>query len=233
MKTADRPDVNKRLNERRRTLRRRLLARVVAQAHHPQGLPGRLVGGIMAHRSSNRRRNAWAVEQLDVQPTDRVLEIGFGPGLAIRDLSRRVTAGQVLGIDHSAVMLRQATRRNRSAIGAGRVTLARAAVEDLGTGPPPAGISGPVDKILAVNSFQFWPQPVDRLRELLELLTPGGTLALVLQPRTPGATAQTAQERATEMQALVRQAGFAEPRVAWLDLDPPVACVLAQRPSES
>jgi hypothetical protein len=113
------------------------------------------------------------------------------------------------------------------------VKLARAAVEDLATGPPPAGISGPVDKILTVNSFQFWPQPVDRLRELRALLTPGGTLALVLQPRTPGATAQTSQDRAGEMQALVTEAGFTAPRVAWLDLDPPVACVLAQCPSAS
>jgi hypothetical protein len=90
-----------------------------------------------------------------------------------------------------------------------------------------------VDKVLAVNSFQFWPQPVERLRELRELLAPGGTLALVLQPRTAGATARTSQDRAGEMQALVTEAGFTAPRVAWLDLDPPVACVLARRPGGS
>jgi hypothetical protein len=71
-------------------------------------------------------------------------------------------------------------------------------------------------------------QPVDRLRELRALLTPGGTLALVLQPRTPGARAQTSQDRAGEMQALVTEAGFTAPRVAWLDLDPPGASILAQ-----
>lgn len=39
-----------------------------------------------------------------LQPTDRVLEIGFGPGLPIAELSRRVgDSGHVYGIDHSEV----------------------------------------------------------------------------------------------------------------------------------
>jgi ubiquinone/menaquinone biosynthesis C-methylase UbiE len=55
----------------------------------------------MAHRSSNRRRNAWVVSLLEVRRGDRVLEIGFGPGLAIRELARLATEGYVCGIDHS------------------------------------------------------------------------------------------------------------------------------------
>jgi ubiquinone/menaquinone biosynthesis C-methylase UbiE len=52
-----------------------------------------------------------------VQPTERVLEIGFGPGLAIAEMSRRVgDSGHVSGIDHSAVMLQQASKRNAAAV---------------------------------------------------------------------------------------------------------------------
>jgi protein-L-isoaspartate O-methyltransferase len=36
---------------------------------------------------------------LDVQPDDRVLEIGFGPGLAIRELSRVAHEGYICGLD--------------------------------------------------------------------------------------------------------------------------------------
>ena len=61
---------------------------------------------------------------LDVQPQDHILEIGFGPGLAIRELARRATDGFVLGIDHSEVMVRRAAIRNRAAIEQGRVRLA-------------------------------------------------------------------------------------------------------------
>jgi hypothetical protein len=59
---------------------------VRAQFGRPHGIGGRAVGVLLAHRSSNRRRNAWVVSLLDVQPGDRVLEIGFGPGLAMRGL---------------------------------------------------------------------------------------------------------------------------------------------------
>jgi ubiquinone/menaquinone biosynthesis C-methylase UbiE len=61
----------------------------------------------MAHRPSNRQRSGWVVSLLGAQPADQVLEIGFGPGLAVAELVR-AGAGHVYGLDHSGVMLRQA-----------------------------------------------------------------------------------------------------------------------------
>ena len=91
-------------------LRQRASDAVRARFGRPTGLAGRAAGLLMAHRTSNRRRNAWAVSLLDVQRDDRVLELGFGPGLAIRELSRIAAEGYVCGIDHSDPMLRQARR---------------------------------------------------------------------------------------------------------------------------
>ncbi len=65
------------------------MRRVVGQFMRPHGPGGHVTGWVMAHRSSNRRRNRWVVSLLDVQPTDRVLEIGFGPGIAVRELAAR------------------------------------------------------------------------------------------------------------------------------------------------
>src|ERR1700729_2361663 len=118
---------------------------VIGQAHHPRGAAGRVTAWEMAHRPSNRQRSAWVVSLLDVGPADRVLEIGFGPGVAIAELAR-AGAGHVYGVDHSGVMLRQASKRNAAAIRAGRVTLVNASVDQL----PPA-LDGPFDAILAVN----------------------------------------------------------------------------------
>jgi hypothetical protein len=70
------------------TLKRRVVTRIVGQFHRPRGPVGHLVGWTMARRSSNRERNIWAVSLLDVQPDDRVLELGFGPGIAIREAAR-------------------------------------------------------------------------------------------------------------------------------------------------
>jgi SAM-dependent methyltransferase len=194
---------------------------VIGQAHHPRGAAGRVTAWEMAHRPSNRQRSVWVVSLLGVQPADRVLEIGFGPGLAIAELVR-AGAGHAYGIDHSDVMLRQASRRNAAAVRAGRVTLIRASVDQI----PPA-LDGPFDAILAVNSLGFWPAPAERLTQLRRRLAPGGRIAIASQPRCPGATADTSRNAAREIEGLLRDAGFTHLRTHTLPLGPPVACVLA------
>jgi SAM-dependent methyltransferase len=198
---------------------------VIGQAHHPRGTAGRVTAWEMAHRPSNRQRSLWVVSLLGVQPASQVLEIGFGPGLAIAALAR-AGAGHVYGIDHSGVMLRQASRRNAAAIRAGRVTLINASVDQI----PPA-LDGPFDAILAINSLAFWPAPAQRLAELRRRLAPGGRMAIASQPRCPGATAATSRNAAREIEDLLRGAGFTQMSTQTLPLSPPVACVLAASPA--
>ncbi|NRQ39726.1 methyltransferase domain-containing protein [Nonomuraea sp. NN258] len=178
----------------------------------------------MAHRSSNRQRSIWAVSLLDVRPTDRVLEVGFGPGIGIAAFAARAVQGRVHGVDHSQAMVRQAARRNAAAVRAGRVRLTHASVDRL------PSFGEPLDAVLAVNSVGFWTDPAERLRELRLLLRPGGRIALVSQPRCPGATRDTTTRAGQELQDLLAQAGFVQIRVETLDLEPPVACVLAHNP---
>ncbi len=201
--------------------RRRVIARVVQQFGRPHGPAGHLAGWVMAHRGSNRKRNRWVVSPLDVQPTDRVLEIGFGPGLAVAELARRAPRGHVHGVDHSAVTVRQAGRRNAAAIRAGRVELLHTSVDRL------PHLDGPLDAVVAVNSVGFWPDPAERLRTLRGLLRPGGRIALAAQPRCPGATADTTARAGRELHDLLTRAGFTPTRTEFLGLTPPVVCVLA------
>lgn len=194
---------------------------VVGQGHDPHGAAGSVSGWVFAHRPSNRQRNRWVASLLDLGPTSRVLEIGYGPGVAVKELVRG-GAGHVYGVDHSAVMLRQASRRNAATIRAGRVTLVRAPVDQL-----PASLDGPFDAILAVNSLGFWPSPVDQLTELRRRLAPQGRIAIASQPRCPGATADTSRAAAEEIENLLRSAGFTQMATETLPLSPPVVCVLA------
>lgn len=196
---------------------------VVRQFGYPRGAAGSIVGWVMAHRASNRQRNGWVVAQLNVRSADRVLEIGFGPGVAIAELSQRIGAsGHVYGIDHSRVMLEQASRRNAAAIRAGRVSLIQASVNDL-----PAAFDGPFDAIVAVNSLGFWTAPRTRLEELRRRLKPGGRIAIASQPRSAGATRSTSLAAGREITDLLESAGFSQARTEMLDLEPPVVCVLA------
>jgi SAM-dependent methyltransferase len=198
----------------------RVIRRVRAQFGRPTGPWGRVAGQIMAHRSSNRRRNAWAASLLDVQRADRVLEIGFGPGIAIRELSGRAVDGYVCGVDHSEVMLRQAAKRNAEGIRGGRVELLLGSAERL------PSFEAPFDKVLAVNSVGFWEKPVERLGELRRVLRPGGRIAIAFQPRGPGATDETAAQRGQEIAAGLSEAGFSEVALETLALKPAVVCAL-------
>jgi protein-L-isoaspartate O-methyltransferase len=59
-----------------------MFARYIAgQYRRPTGLIGRWIGQKMVEQ--HRAENLWTVALLDVQPADRILEIGFGGGFAI------------------------------------------------------------------------------------------------------------------------------------------------------
>lgn len=204
--------------------KQKLTMAIVSQFMQPRGFAGWLAGWEMALRSSNRQRNVWAVGLLGVEPTDRVLEIGFGPGIAIRELSRRATQGLVCGVDHSAVMVREATRRNAEAVRAGRVDLRLGSAEHLPT------FAEPFDKVLAVNNMDMWREPEKVLKALHRLMRPGGRIAIVSQPRSPGATADTTAAAGREIAARLTAAGFTRIRSDTLALKPPVVCVLGEVP---
>lgn len=201
-------------------LRQRAIDAVRAQCGRPIGLWGRAAGLLMAHRPSNRRRNAWAVSLLDVRRDDRVLELGFGPGLAIRELSRIAAEGYVCGIDHSELMLRWARRRNADGLRRGVVDMRLGSVDEL-----PA-FDALFDKILAVNTNMFWSEPVARLAELRRLLRPGGLIAVAYQPRSPGATDETSAAKGREIAVVLIQARFTEVRLETMRLKPAVVCAL-------
>ena len=204
--------------------KQKLTMAIRSQFMRPRRFAGWLVGWEMALRSSNRKRNVWAVGLLGVEPTDRVLEIGFGPGIAIRELSRRATHGLVCGVDHSEVMVWQATQRNRDAVRAGRVALRCSSAEHL-----PA-FEEPFDKVLAVNNMGMWREPGERLKELRSLMRPGGRIAIVSQPRCSDATAQTTVAAGREIAARLTEAGFTRIRSNTLALKPPVVCVIGEGP---
>ncbi|UPV97759.1 class I SAM-dependent methyltransferase [Paracoccus denitrificans] len=88
---------------------------------------------IMAPRISNRI--ASFVDALPLAPSHRVLEIGCGPGVAAREVSRRVGNGFVLAIDRSAKAIESAVAGSKAEIATGRLRFLRAAIEDFALPP--------------------------------------------------------------------------------------------------
>lgn len=176
-----------------------------SQFEHPTGVLGWIVGGLMSIET--RERNAWAVSMLDLRPTDTVLEIGFGPGTAIALAAR--TARLVAGIDHSEVMLHQASNLNSRAIRAGRVELRIGTAENL------PYQSAMFDKVYAVNSLHIWPDKAAALAEICRVLKPEGSIAIFEQPFRGDAG-----EAAQKTFALLTEAGFKQLRMVEKDMKP-------------
>ena len=178
----------------------------------PSGLLGTLGGKIMAR--GNRRVAERAMQLFGVRPGDSVLEIGFGPGVAIELLARAASAGRVAGVDPSEEMLALAKVRNAEAIAAGRIDLRRGVAERL------PFEDGSFDKALAVNSMQVWSDPAAGLREVHRVLKPSGCVlfAFTRHSRQPK---QGLAERLSE-------AGFADARL--VDLDDTDFCALGIKP---
>jgi ubiquinone/menaquinone biosynthesis C-methylase UbiE len=136
----------------------------------PKGLLGRLGGIILAR--TKRDFTQWVIPLLEVQSDSKVLEVGFGPGVAIQILAATASTGFVAGVDYSQEMVEQATTRNAKAIAAGIVQLHYGSVEKL----PFADDT--FDRALAINSMQVWSDEMAGLREIRRVMTEGGQIAL-------------------------------------------------------
>lgn len=141
----------------------------------PSGLFGKLIANRMAKGNVYDAR--WTVSLLGIEPADRILEIGFGPGVSTQLASEKVPMGFVAGIDHSRTMVQAASQRNAAAIRSGRMELKRGEVFAL---PYP---DGSFDTAFSLHSIYFWPNPVDCLKELRRVLKTGGLLGITIQPK--------------------------------------------------
>lgn len=173
---------------------------LISQFGNPRGFLGYLVGQAMAVK--NRARIQWAIELLDVQRCDRILEIGFGPGLAVREMSKAATSGFIAGIDRSELMVRQASLLNRKAIAQGKVKLKQGSADRPLDYPDES-----FDKALAINSHFFWDNPTLSFLELRRVLKPEGLLFIVWQPRW-AKTEQQVKDSANKTSKQLSNAGF-------------------------
>jgi len=142
------------------------------QHRYPTGLVGRWIGEKMVRQHAPE--TAWTVEQLQLQPQERVLEIGFGAGRGLAVAAQQTTRGTVTGIDLSAIMVRVTQRRNQIAVRAGLVSVLQ---DDIAALP---FTTAHFDKIFTIHTCYFWPHPLQIFADLLRILKPDGRLMVTL-----------------------------------------------------
>jgi len=176
-----------------------------SQFQKPAGILGRAVGHLMAFK--NKERSWWVLPMLEIHQNDCLLEVGFGSGIDIRRVSEIAVDGFVAGVDHSPLMVAQASRRNRAAIDKGGVELQLGCASKL---PYPDDF---FNKVFSINVAQFWTDPVAVMREMRRVVRTGGLVAVAVQPRSKNAKERTARETGRLLVENMRAAGFNEVRL--------------------
>ena len=138
------------------------------QHRYPTGLMGQIIGERMLRQHAPE--TAWSIGLLCLQPTDRILEIGFGAGRGLMLTLAQAHQGCVTGVDLSPTMIRAAARRNRAALEHGRLMLLRGNVAAL------PFKEQRFDKLFSIHTFYFWPDPRAVCTTLVGLLADGGRL---------------------------------------------------------
>ncbi len=125
-------------------------------------------------------RIRWAVDLMDVQPADHVLEIGCGPGAGAELICSRLVSGKLFAIDRSESGVDRTKRRNAAFVAAGRLTVRQI---DLATLRVPVKR---LHKVFAFNVNLFWVRDCpDEIALLHERLVPGGAVFLFYEANRP------------------------------------------------
>ena len=175
---------------------------------HPGGRAARPMAYVL--NFFNRRGNRLVASALEVRPGHRVLEVGFGGGVAIPSTMAALDGSGVLcGVDLSADMARLVAGRFRNARGAMTPLLACGDVVRLPLN------SQTFDRAYAMHSHLYWPSPLAGIREVHRVTRRGGRVLLGMdvisgvrlvrwfgrgyKPPAP-----------VELEELLRQAGFVD-----------------------
>ena len=163
-------------------------------------------------------RIKWAVELIDVQPNDNVLEIGCGPGYAAELICQRLQTGKLFAIDRSESGVDRTKRRCAPHVESGRLTVRQI---DLATLRVPVKR---LTKVFAFNVNLFWVRDCrDELALLHERIVPGGAFYLFFEAKQPELV-PTIVKKASES---LTRAGF---RVSVVEQKaPPVIALVAKR----
>jgi SAM-dependent methyltransferase len=108
-----------------------------------------------------------AVDLLDPQAGQRILEIGGGRGVAARLVCDRLRSGRFVGLDRSARAVVAARQLNSHHIARGVAEFHQVALADA----DPAALGG-FDLVFAINVNLFWTGTATRELELISRLLP-------------------------------------------------------------
>jgi ubiquinone/menaquinone biosynthesis C-methylase UbiE len=144
---------------------------LAAQLRQPSGVFGKFMMADFLDRH-NEKMNHFAVDRLDIKPTDLVLDIGFGGGVTITEMLKKIDTGKIYGVDFSQEMVAQAKQKFKLEIESGKISIEFGDVRKL------PFTENTFDKICTVNTIYFWKEPLASLQEIKRVLKSDGKLVI-------------------------------------------------------
>lgn len=150
-----------------------LVAWVFRQVRKPSGWLGKRV--VRAMNLGHASMTEWGLQQIKVPANAAILDVGCGGGETVRRLAALAPEGKVIGLDYSTASVAVSRDTNAQEIEAGRVKIAQGSVAAL---PFP---DRTFDIVTAVETHYYWPDLPANVGEILRVLKPGGTFALIAE----------------------------------------------------
>ena len=157
-----------------------------------------LFGKLYGLLSRNPPSNRMVVELADLQPGERVLDIGGGSGSALVAAAEIVGAENVAGADPTGPLAEKVRKRIPGA------EVVQAGAEDL---PFP---DASFDVVCPIASFHHWGDPDRGLTQVLRVLRPGGRFLLTERRIGREGGHGLSEGEATEVAADLERIGFVE-----------------------
>lgn len=139
----------------------------------PDRFAGRLFAMLM--NRSHSKLTDWGLSHVRIAEAFEILDVGCGGGRTIEKLAALVPRGKISGVDYAPGSVAASRARNRDLLRAGRVEIQQASVSKL----PFA--ANTFDLVTAIETQYYWPDLVNDMREILRVLKPGGTLAVIAE----------------------------------------------------
>ncbi len=122
----------------------------------------------------NRQVYERLIPEMQIKPDDKILEIGFGPGIGINMISEKFEGCKVYGIDFSELMFKKASIRNKKFIDDKSVKLIfrdfiKAEIDE-----------NDFDKVFCINVIYFWEDLEAPFKKIWSMLKDNGQFHLYM-----------------------------------------------------
>ena len=147
--------------------------KLVENAGRPQGFWGKMM--IKAMNKGHSELTDWALVHLEIKRNYNALDIGCGGGKTVSKLCKKIGNGKVFGVDYSELCVEKSKKLNKNNIMCGKASILQASVSSLPFD------NNKFDVITAVETYYFWPDKLNDIKEVYRVLKSGGKLLLVFE----------------------------------------------------